>query len=540
MRGAKSAKWAAAAIAVGLAATACGGSGGDSAGGGEVDPNGIFKMAAGEPQNPLVPASTMETNGAQIMFTVFDQLTGYDSKGKLVMENAESVESKDNKTWTVKLKPDYTFHDGTPVTSDSYVDAWNWAANPKNNQTQASWFSDIKGFDAVHPEKGDGTADKLAGLKVVDDTTFTIELNAPTPYYAYKLGYYAFSPLPKSFYKDPKAAGQAPVGNGAYKFDSWKHNKSIEIKKYAKYKGPNKAKNGGVIFKNYTKLEAAYEDLQSGNVDSMMQLAPRDLATYKDDLGDRAVNQPYSATQTIVPAFYGKQFKDIDPKVLQGLSMAIDRNTITKSVLQGSRVPATGFVPSTVYGYEKGAAGDVTTYNPAKAKKLIKEGGGVPQNKISIQYNADGGHKDWVDAVCNSIRQAVKVECTGAAKTTFQADTKARDAKEVKSMYRSGWVQDYPLNMNFIQDLYGTGRAGNQSDFSSKKVDDMMAKADSAKDLDASVKAYQQVEKELVKEMPAIPLWDQKVNSGYSENVQNVEFDQHGDPVFNQVEVLKK
>ena len=85
--------------------------------------------------------------------------------------------------------------------------------------------------------------------------------------------------------------------------------------------------------------------------------------------------------------------------------------------------------------------------NQAKAKALIKEGGGVPGNKISIEYNTDGGHKDWVDAVCNSIRQATGVDCVGDPKVDFQADLKARDAKQVKSIYRSGWVLDYPVKV---------------------------------------------------------------------------------------------
>ncbi|MCZ9346944.1 ABC transporter substrate-binding protein, partial [Streptomyces sp. TRM76130] len=79
-----------------------------------------------------------------------------------------------------------------------------------------------------------------------------------------------------------------------------------------------------------------------------------------------------------------------------------------------------------VLGYTENAAGDVTTYDPAKAKALIKEGGGVPGNKISIQYNADGGHKEWVEAVCGSITNATGVACTGDSKADFQADTNAR------------------------------------------------------------------------------------------------------------------
>ena len=77
--------------------------------------------------------------------------------------------------------------------------------------------------------------------------------------------------------------------------------------------------------------------------------------------------------------------------------------------------PADGWVAKGVLGYQADACGDVTKFDPAKAKQLIKEGGGVPGNKITIQFNADGGHKEWVDAVCNSITQATGVECAGDA-----------------------------------------------------------------------------------------------------------------------------
>ncbi|MER5180341.1 ABC transporter substrate-binding protein [Streptomyces sp. NPDC002896] len=541
MRGAKSAKWVAGAIVVALAATACGGGDGDKGGESKaaIDPDGVFSIEVGEPQNPLQPANTMESNGSIVTRALFSGLVDYDSKGNIVMVNAESVDTKDNKTFTVKLKDGWKFHDGTPVTAESYVKAWNWAANVKNKQTNGFWFSDIKGYDDVAPAKGDPKKDTMSGLKVVDDTTFTIELNSPIPYFVYKLGYEVFSPLPESFYKDPKAAGENPVGNGPYKFKSWDHKKQIEVVRYDDYKGPNKAKNGGVIFKNYTNLETAYEDLKSGNVDVLRQIAPKDLPVYKQDLGDRAVDQAYSAIQTVAPAFYTKQWKDIDPKVLQGLSMAIDRDTITKTVLQGTREPATGWVAKGVLGYQADLGTDIFKYDPAKAKELIKEGGGVPGNAISIQYNADGGHKEWVEAVCNSITKATGVKCTGDSKADFQADLNARDAQEVKSMYRSGWVLDYPFNANFIRDLFGTKSAGNQSGFSNKEIDALIKKADSAATQEESEKLYQEIEKKLPEYMPSIPLWYYKVNAGYSEKVSGVKYAQDGDPILTGVQVKK-
>ncbi|MBO1337006.1 ABC transporter substrate-binding protein [Streptomyces sp. VRA16 Mangrove soil] len=541
MRGAKSAKWVAGAAIIALAATACGGSDSDSGkdSNAAVDPNGTFSVEVGEPQNPLQPANTMESNGSIVIKSLFSGLVDYDAEGNIKMVNAQSVDTTDNQTFTVKLKPGWKFHDGTPVTAESYVKAWNWAAQPANKQTNSFWFSDIEGYNDVAPAKGKAKATTMSGLKVVDDNTFTIKLSKAIPYFTYKLGYEVFDPLPESFYKDPKAAGENPVGNGPYKFVKWDHKKQIVVKKFAGYQGPNKAKNGGVTFKNYAKLETAYQDLKSGNLDVMRQIAARDLPVYKQDLGDRAVDQSYSAIQTIAVAFYTKQWKDIDPKVLQGLSMAIDRDTITKTVLNGTREPATGWVAKGVLGYTDNAAGDVTKFDPAKAKALIKEGGGVPGNKISIQYNTDGGHKEWVEAVCGSITKATGVKCVGDAKADFQADTNARDAKQVKSLYRSGWVLDYPFISNFIRDLYGTKSDGNQGGFSNKKIDELITKADSAKTLEESEKLYQEIEKQLPNYMPSIPLWYYKVNAGYSEKVSGVKYAQDGDPILTGVQVKK-
>ncbi|CAL9435316.1 Oligopeptide-binding protein OppA [Streptomyces sp. enrichment culture] len=542
MRGAKSAKWVAMAGVVALAATACGGGGGSNDNANrEIDPNGIVTYANGEPQNPLQPANTMEAYGSVVIEAVFAGLVDYTDDGGISMTNAESVTpDKANKVWTVKLKKGWKFHNGEEVTAKSYVDAWNWAANVKNNQVNSSWFADIEGYADVHPEKGAPKKDAMSGLKIVDDHTFTITLTTGIPYFNYKLAYPVFSPLPSGFFKDPEGYGEKPVGNGPYKFKSWEHKKSIQLVRNDDYQGPDKAKNGGINLKAYTSDTAAYNDLVSNNVDSMPIVPNSELANYKQDLGDRAIEQDYAAINTINPAFYTKQWKDIDVKVLQGLSMAIDRDTINKTVFYGTRESATGWVAKGVLGYQAGACGEYCKYDPKRAKELIEEGGGVPGNKISIQYNADQPHKDWVIAVCNSIKKATGVECEGDAKTDFQADLETRDAKKVKSFYRSGWVLDYPFNGNFLRDLYSTGVAGNKGDFSDKKFDELVKKADAAATTEESAKLYQEAEKELQNSFPGIPLWYNRTISGHSENVKNMKFGQDGDPIFTEVEVYKK
>ncbi|MEU9044155.1 MULTISPECIES: ABC transporter substrate-binding protein [unclassified Kitasatospora] len=532
------ARWVlAVATSVALVATGCSSGGGGS--GSSSDTSKTFSYQSNEPQNPLQPANANEVGGGRIIQNLFKGLVDYNpSNAQLRMQVASAIDTSDSQTFTVTLNDGWTFHDGTPVQAKNFVDAWNWAASPANNQINSSWFSDIEGYQDVHPATGSPTAAKMSGLTVTDNLHFTIKLNHKVSYFEYKLGYIAFSPLPDAFFNDPAGYGQKPVGNGPYQFVSWAHNTQVVTKSYPGYKGVDKPKNGGIVFKMYTTSEAAYADLQSNNLDVMDQVPPSALATYKSDLGDRAVDSPQGAIQNIGFTLYQADWAAPEKaQVRQGLSMAIDRATITKTVLQGSRAPASAWVAEGVQGYKAGTCGDFCNFDVAKAKQLIQQGGGVPGNKVLITYNADGGHKEWVDAVCNSIRQNTGVDCLGDPKPDFKTARQAITSHQLDGAFRTGWVQDYPLNANFLADVYRTGAASNDTGYSNPQFDQMSTQADEAPSVSDSTTGYQQAEAVLASGMPTIPLWYYRTNSGYSTKVQNVKFDSFGNPAWTQVEV---
>ncbi|MFE6746820.1 ABC transporter substrate-binding protein [Kitasatospora purpeofusca] len=533
------ARWVlAAATSVALVASGCSSSGGGGSSGSS-DSAKTFSYQSSEPQNPLQPANANETGGGRIIQNLFKGLVDYDpSNAKIRMQVADKIDTSDSQTFNITLKDGWTFHDGTPVHAKNFVDAWNWAATTANNQINSSWFSDIEGYQDVHPASGQPATNKMSGLTVVDDLNFTVKLSGKVSYFEYKLGYIAFSPLPDAFFNDPAGYGQKPVGNGPYQFVSWDHNQQLVTKAYPNYQGVDKPKNGGVVFKMYSTAEAAYADLQSNNLDVMDQVPPSALATYKTDLGDRAVDSPQGAIQNIGFTLYQADWASPDKaKVRQGLSMAIDRDTITKTVLQGSRKPATAWVAEGVEGYKDGQCGQFCTFNAAQAKQLVTEGGGVPGNRLTITYNADGGHKEWVDAVCNSIRQSTGVDCVGDPRPDFKTARAAITGHQINGAFRTGWVQDYPLNANFLADVYRTGAASNDFGYSNPQFDQLSTQADQAASVADSVTGYQQAEAVLASGMPAIPLWYYRTNSGYSTKVQNVKFDSFGNPAWTQVEV---
>src|SRR5664280_3671423 len=251
-------------------------------GGGSVIPKadggGIILAASTEPQNPLLPTNTNEVGGVVIMKLLFEGLISYDAQGKSINQVAESITTTGSQTFTIKLKPGWKFTNGEPVDAKSFVDAWNFGALITNAQLNAYFFEPIDGYTEIHPA-ADGakpTATTMKGLAVLDDSTFTARLTSAQASFPMRLGYTAFYPLPQSAYKDIKAFGQSPVGNGSYMMDGkWVHNVSIKVKKNPGYKGTLVAKNAGVDVMVYTDPNESYADLLANDVDVVQGIPDR-------------------------------------------------------------------------------------------------------------------------------------------------------------------------------------------------------------------------------------------------------------------------
>ena len=524
-----------------LVLSACGGTtadkpaAGSSGGGGG---GGIILAAGTEPQNPLLPANTNEVGGGLIMKLLFEGLVSYDSAGKPVNQVAESIDTKDAQTYTIKLKPGWTFTNGEALNAKSFVDAWNFGALIDNAQLNSYFFEPIEGYKDVHPD-ADGakpTAKTMKGLAVVDDSTFTVKLTSPQSSFPLRLGYTAFYPLPQAAYKDIKAFGEAPIGNGSYMLNGkWEHNVSIKVKKNPGYKGTLVAKNAGVDVKVYTDQGSAYTDLLANNVDVIVAIPDNALANFKDDLGDRAINQPAGIFQSFAFPLYQPQWKTANAaKIRQAISMAVDRAQITKTIFQGTRTPATDFSSPVVQGYSKDICGEFCVFDAAKAKAKLAEAGGFT-GKLEIAYNADGGHKAWVDATCNSIKNTLAIDCAGKSYPDFKSLRDPITKGTMKTAFRTGWQMDYPALENFLAPIYAKGAGSNDAHYDNPKFDALLKQADQAKSPEESIKLFQDAEKILVADMPVVPLWNSNATGGYSKNVANVKFDVFSVPIFTEI-----
>lgn len=498
----------------------------------------IISVYGSEPAHPLFPGNTTEAGGGKVVDQLFAGLVTYDARGGIHNEVADSITSSDNAThYVIKLKSGWKFTDGTPVTAHSFVDAWNYTANSANKQASASFFSTIEGYDDLQKPDVDPKA-TLSGLTVVDDNTIDVKLSQPDSAFPVKAGSHAYMPLPESAFKDPKKFGQHPVSNGPYKFVSWQRNHSIEMVKNPDYKGNRVAKNDGLNFKIYTSPDSAYADLRGGNLDFTSTIPDTALTSFQSDKSLKAYNEPGGNTLTFTIPEWLEHFGQNEEGNLrrQAISMSIDRKTIAEKIFHGTATPAVDFLAAPISAYSKELKGnEVLKYNPSKAKELWAKANAISpwSGEFGIAYNADGTAKNWVEAICNYIKNTLDIDAKSIPMSTSDEFLSNVDSGKMTSAYRSGWGPDYPSADNYLVQLYDSSSAdGKGGNYKNPDFDAMMDKALSAPSTEEADKYYQQGEEILLQDLPAIPLWNQNATAASTSAVSGVAFDYGGGPVF--------
>lgn len=522
-------------VAVSLTLTACGG-GSDDGGGAKSD--AAISVNSTEPQNPLVPTATNEVGGGNVIDLIFAGLVSYKTDGSSVNEVAESIKTdNEGKTWTVKIKGDQKFSDGSAVTSKSFVDAWNYGALSTNAQLGSYFFYPIMGFDEVQAEKP--TAKTLSGLKVVDESTFTIELNQPESDFPARLGYSAFYPVPEAAFKDIKAYGENPIGNGPYKLakkGAWEHDVKISLTPSDSYKGVRKPQNGGVNFVFYTNPDAAYTDVQAGNLDILDAVPPSALASYEDDAAVQAFTEAGSPNSTItIPASLAGFGQNEEGNLRrQAISKAINREEIIEKIFKGARTASTDFSSPLMPGFDDSIAGsEVLKFDAAGAKALWDKANDIAPFKgpFVLSYNADGpGNKEWIEAVTNQLKNNLDVDAKPGPFATFdELRTKVTD-RTIKTAFRTGWQPDYPSIFNYLAPIFQTKAGSNDGDYSNKEFDDLMGQIAGAVDAEERYALQAKAQEILFKDLPAIPLWNQNIAAVAAKGVKDVTFNWQNRP----------
>jgi oligopeptide transport system substrate-binding protein len=503
----------------------------------------VVIVNAGEPQNPLIPTNTNDSNGGRIIDRLFAGLMSYDAKGRPELEVAQSIETSDDINYRITLKSGWTFSDGTAVTAHSFVDTWNYGALAANAQLQQSFFTPIAGFDEVAAPKPAATT--MSGLRVVDDHQFTVQLKAPTIDFRLRLGFSPFYPLPAVALKDMTSFGQHPIGNGPYKFDdapggaAWQHNVKLDLVPNPGYHGNRIPQNKGLRFVFYANLETAYADLLSSNLDVLDTIPSSLLSVYRRDLGDRYVSAPAAVNQTLDTPLRLSHFGGEEGRLRrQALSAAINRAQICRQIYSGARAPARDFTASSLPGFDPHIVGnDALEFDPDRARRLWSQADAIAKwsGRYAIAYNADGGHQEWVDAVANSIKNILGIDAVGVPQPTFATFRTQVTTRSIATAFRAGWQGDFPSMLEFLEPLFVTGAGADDVGYSNPQFDAAIGAAEAAPSLQESFALANAAQRILFRDMPVVPLWYTISVAGRSPAVSHVALTWNGLPDYEHI-----
>lgn len=473
----------------------------------------IARYNDGTEPETIDPAMSTGIPEANIELSVFEGLTRIGPGDIPVPGIASKWEiSKDGKVYTFHLRKS-KWSNGDPVTARDFEYAWVRALRPETAAEYAYQLYYIKNGQAFNEGKVKDVSQ--LGIKVIDDNTLQVTLEAPTPYFLFLTGFPTLMPVPKKFVEaDPKGWFTKPetyVGNGPFKLAKWEHQSKIELVKNPLYWDARKTKLEKLIISLVEAASTEESMYETNQLDILDNIPLPSMDRWKKDPGFKM--DPYIGTY-----YYIVNCEKIkDKRVRQALFLGIDREILVEKITKAGQKAAYAWTPP---GFpdpvKKGAdyravGGDFLTTGDfkkdvEKAKKLLAEAG-YPDGKglsLEILFNTSEAHK----RIAEFIQQQWKTNLGIDVKVTNQewkVYLKTRDTGDFQ-IARAGWIGDYVHPMTFM-DMMVTGGGNNDSFWGNKKYDELIEKAKTSVDQKAGFKAMHEAEAILMDEMPVMPLY---------------------------------
>ena len=464
-----------------------------------VNRNQALFLSGVESTNPRdYDPATEHDSGDKLLY---GGLVSYDTALNLVPELAESWDiSTDGTVYTFHLRTNAKFHDGRPVVAQDVIYSWERAALPAtNSDTVLTYLGDILGMAEMHA----GTADHVSGLKALDDHTLQVTIDAPKPYFLFKLTMPVAFVLDQQNIKSGSEWYRTPNGTGPYKLTRWD---SFQLMVYDAnldyYLGVPSIPQ--IVVELYSGVGIRL--YESGEID-MTGIFSSDVARALDP-ADPLHPDLHSGVSlcTDYVTFDVTQPPFDDVKVRQAFSMAFDRQKFIDVVDNGIGIPAIGPYPPALPGYNLNLQG--LPYDPAQARQLLAESKyGGPQGLPAIVYTAAGlGNTASADvaAMVQMWEQNLGVKITIENLDPDKYDDLLYSGQHGQLFSGGQWCADYPDPENFADALFHTGAQQNTGKYSNPALDAILDQARVEQDVTKRIQLYQQAEQMIVRDAPAL------------------------------------
>jgi oligopeptide transport system substrate-binding protein len=453
-------------------------------------------LSGGESGNPdyYDPATTRGSGDKRI----FSGLVSFDPHLQLTADLADHWTVKDGTIFTFTLRANARFQDGRPVTAEDFVYSWERAANPKTHSpTVQTYLGDIVGVREMQT----GKADHISGLRAVDAHTLEVTIDAPKPYFLFKLTY------PTAFVVDRKNVESGsdwyrhPNGTGPYRLTKWDSMQQMVYQRNENfYLGAPAIQSivvtlyAGVPARLYETNDVDIAPLGSNDVPRMLDPANplhAELVTGVDLCTD------YAVFDTTRPPFD-------DPSVRQAFSMAVNRPQYLDMVTNNLALDAPGLYPPGLPGRREGLSG--IAFDPEKARARLAQSKYAGSAFPSVAFLEPGYGSQIgpnVSALVSMWKQNLGVT---VSVINLEPDRylDVLGTGQEGTIWEGGWCADYPDPENFADALFHTGAPMNEGGYANPTLDTLLEAARSESDVSKRMAKYQQAEDIIIADAPVL------------------------------------
>lgn len=464
-----------------------------------------FTVQYGSNPETLDPALNSAIDGANTIITIFEPLLLINENNEVIGGQAESWEaSEDGLTWTFTMRDGLKWSDGTDLNAKDFEYSFKRMVDPNTAAPYAeTCLGMIDGFEeaAGFPDAdGNPTVDpnpEALNVKASDDgKTLTIVLSYPCSYFDKMAAFATMSPVQQATVEANGdswcTSADTFVSNGPYMITDWTPSERIVLTKNPNYVGgwdSSKIVSDTITLLLLEDSSASFAAYNSGEAQLIKDVPTDEIPslTKAEDGGDFYVD-------TILGTYYVSlnlqrdAFKDA--KVRKALSLAIDRDYVANTIMQGTysaadSIVGPGIVDESGYFHDNGNAPYISAdyeANLAEAKKLLEEAGypnGEGYPTIEYSTNDAGYHvplAEYLQQAWGDLGITLTIN-----KMEWSSFTPARRAGEY-DVARNGWVMDYNDPSNML-DLFCSGNGNNDGKYANPDFDaaiDASKVADSA------------------------------------------------------------
>ena len=441
------------------------------------------------------PPQITDLNSARVTKRIFEGLVGQElGSYKLVPGLAQSWDiSRDGLTYTFRLRPNVTFHDGTPFNAEAVKFVFERQLNDKGPYYATGTYPYVKGF-----------LGNVAGVEVLDGSTVQIKLKAPlTPFLQYLAHQSLFMFSPESLKKWGKDVVKHPVGTGPFKLEMWEPGVKVVLARNDAYWG-GAPKIRQAIYVPIVEAQARLVALKTGDIDLTMDVPPDSLDELRRDPNLVVAESNSSAVWYVTLNTRHPILKD--RRVRQALNHAVNKEAIIRDILRGTAIVSRGPI-SPVYGpyYEENTAR--YPHDLEKARALLKDAGYAGGFELGFLVPESGSGMQSPVEMATVIQANLAQIGVRAKIQTMEWGAYLRKYLEQPDMAEMSWNPsigdpDHMMYMLLSSDRFPP--AFNSGYYQNDRVDDLLRRARTTLDEKARVPLYKEAQKLVVEDAPWI------------------------------------